>query len=62
VRPLTLAALAVGADGVMIEMHPEPEKALCDGPQSLRPEEFYQLMEEVKHLQQALRRGPGRRS
>ena len=52
----------VGADGVMIEMHPEPEKALCDGPQSLRPEEFYQLMEEVKYLQQALSRGPGRRS
>jgi 3-deoxy-7-phosphoheptulonate synthase len=62
VRPLTLAALAVGADGVMIEMHPEPEKALCDGPQSLRPEEFYQLMDEVKHLQQALSRGPGRRA
>ena len=37
VEPLTLAAIAAGADGVMIEVHNNPEKALCDGAQSLRP-------------------------
>ncbi|MCX7981625.1 MAG: 3-deoxy-7-phosphoheptulonate synthase [Syntrophales bacterium] len=50
VRPLTLASRAVGAHGVMIEVHPEPEKAFSDGPQSLKPEKFYQLMEEVTKL------------
>jgi 3-deoxy-7-phosphoheptulonate synthase len=48
VRPLARAAVAVGADGLMAEVHPDPEKAWSDGPQSLRPEEFDLLMREIK--------------
>jgi 3-deoxy-7-phosphoheptulonate synthase len=47
VRPLALAALAAGADGLLIEVHPDPSRALCDGPQSLTPEHFQDLMKEV---------------
>jgi 3-deoxy-7-phosphoheptulonate synthase len=60
VIPLTRAAVAVGADGAIIEVHPEPEKALVDGPQSLRPEEFYRLMDEVTVLAKAMQSGIGR--
>ena len=52
--------MAVGADGAIIEIHPEPEKALVDGPQSLRPEEFYRLMDEVALLTDTMRNGIGR--
>jgi 3-deoxy-7-phosphoheptulonate synthase len=48
VRPLTRAAVAVGADGVMTEVHPCPEKAWSDGPQSLRLEDFALLMKEIE--------------
>lgn len=47
VEPMALAAIASGADGLMIEVHNNPEKALCDGPQSLTPEAFDQLMKKV---------------
>ena len=47
VEPLALAAIAAGADGLMIEVHNDPEKALCDGPQSLTPEMFDALMKKV---------------
>jgi 3-deoxy-7-phosphoheptulonate synthase len=57
--PLTRAAVAVGAHGVIVEIHPEPEKAVCDGPQSLRPEQFYRLMDEVNILETAMRDGIG---
>ena len=40
VLPLARAAVAAGADGVMIEVHPQPEDALCDGPQQIRVGEF----------------------
>lgn len=40
VEPLSLAAAAVGADGIVVEVHPEPEVAVCDGPQQLRGEDF----------------------
>lgn len=50
VKALTLAALAVGADGVMVEVHPEPSKALSDGRQSLHYAEFSELMNEVRRL------------
>jgi 3-deoxy-7-phosphoheptulonate synthase len=40
VEPLSLAAAAVGADGIIVEVHPEPENAICDGPQALRTEDF----------------------
>lgn len=50
VKALTLAALAVGADGVMVEVHPDPSKAFSDGRQSLHFEEFTELMGEVRRL------------
>jgi 3-deoxy-7-phosphoheptulonate synthase len=56
VIPLTRAAVAAGADGAIVEIHPEPEKAFCDGPQSLRPEQFYRLMDEVGLIGEAVRR------
>jgi len=59
VIPLTRAAVAVGADGVIVEIHPEPEKAFSDGPQSLRPEQFYRLMDEVNLIKDAMHRGIG---
>ena len=40
VEPLSLAAAAVGADGIIVEVHPDPENAICDGPQALRTEDF----------------------
>lgn len=48
VEPLTMAAIAAGADGVMIEVHNNPEKALCDGMQSLTPKMFDDVMTKVK--------------
>ena len=48
-----------GADGVIVEIHPEPEKAFSDGAQSLRPEQFYRLMDEVNILEAAMRDGIG---
>jgi len=59
VLPLSRAAMAVGADGLLIEVHPQPERALCDGAQSLKPEKFYQLMEELRMLQGVLRKVTG---
>jgi len=50
VAPLTLAAVAVGADGVMVEVHPQPEVALSDGPQALIPVRFARLMEQMRAL------------
>jgi 3-deoxy-7-phosphoheptulonate synthase len=40
VLPMSLAAAAAGADGIIVEIHPEPETAICDGPQALRTETF----------------------
>jgi 3-deoxy-7-phosphoheptulonate synthase len=56
VTPLARAAVAVGADGIMVEVHPEPEKALSDGMQSLKPEKFYQLMEQIALLENVMRK------
>ncbi len=55
IQPLTMSALAVGSDGVIIEVHPEPEKAVSDGEQSLKPAKFYRLMEEIRKLEQFMR-------
>jgi 3-deoxy-7-phosphoheptulonate synthase len=55
VIPLSRAALAVGADGLIVEVHPEPEKAISDGAQSLKPEKFYQLMDELRAINAAMR-------
>jgi 3-deoxy-7-phosphoheptulonate synthase len=48
VIPMSRAAIACGADGVMVEVHTEPEKALSDGPQSLYPEQFRRLMADLE--------------
>jgi len=50
VRPLSRAAIAVGADGLLIEMHPDPDRALSDGMQSLSPDEFDLLMREARQI------------
>lgn len=50
VRPMARAAIAAGADGLMIEVHPHPEIALSDGDQSLTPENFRLVMDEVKQI------------
>jgi 3-deoxy-7-phosphoheptulonate synthase len=56
VEPMAYAAIAAGADGLMIEVHPRPEEALSDGPQSLRPHEFRNLMAGVRRVAQAVDR------
>ena len=50
VRPVALAAIAAGADGLIVEVHPRPEQALSDGPQSLYPEQFERLMRDIEAL------------
>ncbi len=50
VPPMAKAALVAGAHGIMIEVHPEPEKALSDGPQSLTIPGFQKLMEEIRQI------------
>ncbi|UCE03238.1 MAG: 3-deoxy-7-phosphoheptulonate synthase, partial [Candidatus Latescibacterota bacterium] len=62
VIPMARAAVAAGADGLMIEVHAKPKEAFSDGPQSLTPDRFDELMGEVSKLARALdRRGPRRR-
>jgi 3-deoxy-7-phosphoheptulonate synthase len=56
VLPLSLAAVAVGADGLLVEVHHEPEKALSDGVQSILPEEFARLSQEVRQIANVLGR------
>ncbi|MGZ4181401.1 MAG: 3-deoxy-7-phosphoheptulonate synthase [Solirubrobacteraceae bacterium] len=48
VTPLSLAAAAAGADGIIVEVHPRPDEAICDGPQALVADEFAQYMERVQ--------------
>ncbi len=55
VPPMAVAATASGADGLMIEVHNNPGKALCDGAQSLTPDQFDELAHRVKVLREALR-------
>lgn len=54
VEPLALAAVAAGADGIMVEVHNDPKHALSDGPQALTPTEFGSLMQKVRALQTVL--------
>src|SRR5258707_2740860 len=56
VAPMARAAVAAGADGLMVEIHPDPEKALSDGYQALTPPAFRQLMAECRKVAQALGR------
>ncbi len=55
VRPMALAAAACGADGIMIEVHNDPPRALCDGPQSLTPEQFDEVASSVRKVLAAVR-------
>src|SRR5580704_13381864 len=48
VTPLSLAAAAVGADGIIVEVHPNPDEAICDGPQALRTSDFADYAREVE--------------
>jgi len=54
VTPLARAAIAVGADGIMVEVHCHPERALSDGPQALLPDMFTKLVEEVRSIHQVI--------
>jgi 3-deoxy-D-arabino-heptulosonate 7-phosphate (DAHP) synthase len=56
VQPMALAAAAAGADGLIIEVHPEPESALSDGPQSLTLEGFETLMRTLEQVLRAVGR------
>jgi 3-deoxy-7-phosphoheptulonate synthase len=56
VPPLAKAALVTGADGLIVEVHPEPEKAKSDGPQSLRFADFQKMMDELRQISVALAR------
>ena len=56
VIPMARAAVAAGADGVLIEMHPEPDRALSDGAQSLYPDQFTQLVSELRAVAAAIGR------
>jgi 3-deoxy-7-phosphoheptulonate synthase len=56
VIPMARAAIAAGADGIMVEVHPNPEEALSDGAQSLYPDQFAQLMREVRIIAEAIGR------
>ena len=54
VKPMSFAAAACGADGLMIEVHNDPSKALCDGPQALRPEEFAEVVKGVEEIRKVI--------
>ncbi len=56
VKPMALASIAAGADGLLIEVHPNPEVALSDGPQQLRPDRFEELMGAIRPVAEAVGR------
>lgn len=56
IPPMALAAIAAGADGLLVEIHPNPNAALCDGPQSLNFEDFTRLMQRAKKVAKAVGR------
>jgi 3-deoxy-7-phosphoheptulonate synthase len=56
VAPMARAALAAGADGLMIEVHPDPDRAMSDGAQSMRPEQFEELMAQLRRIAPAVGR------
>ena len=57
VTPMARAAVAAGADGMLVEVHPEPDRALSDGAQSLYPEQFAELVGELRPILAAIGRG-----
>ena len=56
VAPMALAAVAAGADGILVEVHPDPDAALSDGPQSLFPAQFEKLMRDIERMAPVLRK------
>jgi len=56
VIPMARAAVAAGADGLMVEVHQDPQRALSDGAQSLYPDQFAELMEQIRIIAQAIGR------
>ncbi len=56
VLPMARAAVAAGADGIMVEVHNHPEKALSDGPQALLPDQFSELMKQIKLIAEVIGR------
>jgi len=56
VAPMARAAVAAGADGLLVEVHPDPDRALSDGAQSLRPEQFEDLMRQLRMIAPAVGR------
>lgn len=54
VAPMAYAATAAGADGIMIEVHNDPAKALCDGPQSLTPPQFDVISRKVQQIREVI--------
>jgi 3-deoxy-7-phosphoheptulonate synthase len=59
VTPMARAAVAAGADGIIVEVHPQPDRALSDGAQSLYPEQFVSLVEELRAIANAIGRKVG---
>jgi len=55
VKPMSLAAVAAGADGIMVEVHPQPEEALSDGEQSLTYEQFTDLTDDLLRIHEQVR-------
>jgi 3-deoxy-7-phosphoheptulonate synthase len=60
VAPMARAAIAAGADAVMIDVHPDPENAYCDGPQALTPDQMLDLGQELERLAATLGRSMNR--
>jgi 3-deoxy-7-phosphoheptulonate synthase len=56
VEPLALAGIAAGADGLIVEVHPEPENAISDGRQSLTPKKFAEMMSKIRRIAEAVNR------
>jgi 3-deoxy-7-phosphoheptulonate synthase len=59
VLPLARAAVAAGADGIIVEVHPRPEEALCDGPQQIPAADFSAFADEIRTLAQLMGRTIG---
>ncbi len=59
VTPMARAAVAAGADGLMVEVHPKPEEAFSDGPQTLNPGKFRKMMQDVERIAMAVGRADG---
>jgi 3-deoxy-7-phosphoheptulonate synthase len=55
VKPMSMAAVAAGAHGLMIEVHNDPANALCDGAQSLTPEQFAEVAEKVREIREVIK-------